>query len=391
MRGGNARVRLAGAWLAAAAGVAGSVLPAVPASADDDGNDMVTAFVAPGSLTDDGGGYYVIGAEPGTAVTQGIVLRNDRSRAIDAHVEAVDAFTSDATGASYGAPGSTPERTGGWIVVATPVVTLQPGEERRVDFTVRVPEGTGPGQYLAGISASVPLPGSGAAAGAAASGASEPGASEPGASAPGASEPEVAAAGTPSSVPASTNAPNGAGFGITLQGQRLIAVQVDVPGPAAARLAVTGVRATATPDGLALLVGIANEGNAFARGSGTITAAATDLSVEFPIDTFVPGTEIEYRVPWTDDVVTGVHEIAVELRSGDGERVNWNGTLPIDAGRAQELEADLAELRVAGPGGLPLLGVVGAGLAAATGCAAGALVWRRRRHSARPRLAGAVN
>jgi hypothetical protein len=335
--------RVIRAVVAAAAAVAASGVPAGPAFAGDQKADTVTAFVAPGSKTDPLHGYYAFEAAPGSATTQSLVVRNDRARPLVADVEAVDAYTGAATGANYDPPGTEPSGTGTWIVVATPEVTLQPGERRSVDFTVHVPAGTKPGVYLAGISASVPTQ------------------DDP--------------------APTATTAPpKGASFKVTLQAQRVFAVEVTVPGPSAPKLVVTGARATATPDGVALLIGMENRGNAYARGSGTISVGDTGLQKRFRVDTFIPGTKIEYRVPWTKDVVPGNHDIAVLLRYGDGRETNWNGTVAINQSAQAQLESDLAKTRVpsGGGGGLPWPLLV-AGLAVVLAFGAGIAALRRRR------------
>ena len=89
-----------------------------------DAPDTVSAKVAPGSKTSKLGDYYAFQAVPGSTTTQSVLVINDRPHAVEAHIEGVDAFTGNATGASYGTPGKAPTRTGKWIVVATPVVTL---------------------------------------------------------------------------------------------------------------------------------------------------------------------------------------------------------------------------------------------------------------------------
>jgi hypothetical protein len=327
------------AVVAVAAAVAAFLSLALPAGAADQKADTVTAYVAPHSLTDAKGGYYAFDAAPGSSTTQSVVVRNDRTRAIVAHVEGVDASTGAATGANYDPPGTQPSKTGTWIVVSTPEVTLQPGESRTVDFTVHVPAGAKPGVYLAGISASVP-----------------------------------------SGATSSTTTANrkGTDFEVTLAAQRLIAVQVTVPGPAAPKLVVTGARATATPDGVALLVGIANRGNAFARGTGSIKVADTNLEQRFTINTFVPGTDIEYRVPWTKDVVPGNHAISVLLRYGEGTQTTWNGNVAINRTAQAKLESDLAKNRLPSGGGLPVTLLAGAALAVLA-CGGGVVVLRRRR------------
>jgi WxL interacting protein linking bacterial and host surfaces len=330
------RTRTVAAFAAAVAAFLGLALPA---GAADQKADTVTAFVAPGSKTDAKGGFYAFDAAPGSSTTQTVVVRNDRARAIVAHVESVDAYTGASTGANYDPPGTEPSKTGTWVVVATPEVTLQPGEQRRVDFTVHVPADAKPGVYLAGISASVPQ--------------------------------------APTAATTTANQ-KGAAFKVTLEAQRLIAVQITVPGPASPKLVVTGARATATPDGVALLIGIANRGNAFARGSGSIKVADTNLEQRFTVNTFVPGTAIEYRVPWTKDVVPGNHAVSVLLRYGNGRQSAWNGSVAINQTTQAKLQSDLAKNRLPSDHGLPVTLLAGAAVAVLA-CLAGVLVLRRRR------------
>jgi hypothetical protein len=325
---------------------------ATPAVAAD-GPDTVTAFLAPGSKTTPESGYYIFDAEPGSSTTQTIILRDDEPHPIQATIEAVDATTTDATGVTYGAIGSQPTGTGSWISVTTPEVTLQAGEERPVDFTVRVPPGTKPGVYLAGMSASVPLPKT-----------------------------------TPTTASAE---PRKAKFNVTLQSRRVIAVQITVPGPREPKLVVTGARATTTPQGVALLIGLANRGNDYARGTGTITVGDTGLDHTFKIDTFVPGTQIDYLVPWTKDVVPGAHAVSVRLRYGKAKVTNWDGSADISGSTKAQLESDLAATRVPdakGDGGSLPWPLIAGGLSAAILCVGGVLVLRRRRRG--PQVAGAT-
>jgi hypothetical protein len=180
-------------------------------------------------------------------------------------------------------------------------------------------------------------------------------------------------------------------FNVTLQSQRVIAVQITVPGPREPKLVVTGTRATTTPQGVALLIGLANRGNDFAKGSGTITVGDTGLETSFKIDTFVPGTEIQYSVPWTKDVVPGDHAVSVRLRYGDKKATNWDGSADISGSTRAQLESDLAATRVpdtkSDGGALPWPLIAG-GLSAAILCVGGVLVLRRRRRG--PQVAGAT-
>jgi hypothetical protein len=347
---GRVRVRVAAVLTTVALVASASAALASSATAATKGTDAVTASPAPGSKLAPGARYYRLTAGPGDSVTQTVHLTNRNKHAIDVKVDGLDGFTSDATGATYTTPVERAKHTGTWIVVETPELTMQPGEERDVNFTLHVPKNAKPGEYLGAIGMWVPLESS------------------------------------------STTIAGGkqAGFAVTLQGERVIAVEVIVPGPTQAKLAVTGVKPVAAPDGLRLMIGIANKGNAFARGTGVLTVADTNLNFPFKIDTFVSNTSINYRVPWTRTVVPGDHDVSVKL-TYDGDRVTtWNGTVAIAGALQKQLQQDLAENTVTAPkpapsrSFTPMLGVV---LLAALVCGGGAVALRRRRRQD-PVLAG---
>jgi hypothetical protein len=325
------------------------VLVSSPASAATKGTDTVNASAAPGSSLAPHSHYYRLVAGPGSSVTQTVHLENKNKHAIDVRVAGLDGYTSDATGAAYTTPGRTAQHTGTWIVVATPELMLQPGEARDVNFTVHVPPNAKPGQYLGGIGMWVPLQ---------------------------APTPTVAGG-------------DHAGFAVTLQGERVIAVTVIVPGPTQAKLEVKGVKPIAALDGLRLMVNIANTGNAFTHGTGVVTVGDTKLNFPFKIDTFVSHTTIGYRVPWTRTVVPGEHQVSVRL-TYDGDRVStWNGTIVIAGALQKQLQKSLRATTVAAKPAsshsyLPLLGVV---LALALACVGGAAAMRLRRRR-NPVLAG---
>jgi hypothetical protein len=274
---------------------------------------------------------------------------NNNKHAIDVRLAGLDGYTSDATGAAYTTPDRSAKGTGTWIVVSTPELTLQPGEARDVGFTVHVPPLAKAGQYLAAIGAWVPL------------------------------------ASSPTTLPDGQRA----GFAVTLQGERVIAVEIVVPGPASASLAVKGVQPVAAPEGLRLQVAIANTGNAFTKGTGVVTVADTKLDFPFKIDTFVSHTAITFRVPWTRTVVPGSHRVSVKLTYAGNRVTTWNGTVVIAGTLERQLQQDLHDTQVvarpAAHQSSPLVPVLG--LLALLACIAGA-VWLRRRAPGAPVPAG---
>jgi hypothetical protein len=321
--------------IATFAALAAGVAPARAA----EGSDVVSVKPAEGSRLDPNRSYFVLDEGPGAVVTQSVVVTNFNKHAVDVEVDPVDGMTAGGTGAAYGRPDSAPSRTGTWISVSTPAFSLEPGASRSVPFTVRVPDDVGPGQYLAGISTIVPLEDK---------------------------------AGT------TTATGNGAQFDITLQAQRVIAVQVNVPGPAAPKLVISGATPSANSDGITLKIGITNEGNAFARGTGLITVADTGLRKEFEIDTFVSKTSISYSVPWTTELVPGSHEVKVRLAYDGGRIASWTGAVDITGTTKRDLEAQLENTRIVDDGSGARSPLVWIGLVAILGCIVGAIALRKR-------------
>jgi hypothetical protein len=296
------RARNAVAITAAALAIAGAV--AIPAQADVRG-DPISATVAPGSQVAPHGRWYLLNANPGTAITQSVRIINPNPHDDSVIVEPVDAFTSDKTGAGYGAPGSPKAVVARWIVVSVPQLTIRPGETRDVPFTVHVPKNIGPGQYLAYISAVVPI-----------------------------------------SQGSHHASPNHASFEMDVQLPRVVAVEIDVPGPRAPHLVVTGAEPLVRPNGIVLGVHIANQGNAFAHGKGVIRVADTNTDYSFPIDTFVSETSIVYPMPWTQKVVPGLHHIQVDLTYEGGRRTSWSGTVNIAGDLQNQLENGLKNVQI---------------------------------------------
>ncbi len=305
--------------------------------------DLVSASVPPGSQADPHGSFYLLHAHGGDTVRQTVTVQNPNDRSILADVAGVDASTGASTGATYATPGSVAKGTGAWIDVAEHELQLSASERRTVSFGVRVPAGIAPGQYLAGLSIAVPRD---------------------------------------RNIVKPQPGQNQAGFAVSLQAQRIIAVEVDIAGPQAPELVVSGVGPAANGDMVDLLVGIANRGNAFARGNGVVTVADTGFRHEFDIATFVPHTGISMSVPWTRLAVAGDHNVEVLLTYGNGLRTRWSGVVHIDDVMRSRLNGQLrsSPTRADTHSGMPGSIALGGGAAGIALCSALAFRVRRRRH-----------
>ena len=315
------------------------VLVAGVATAQEGGVDFVVE-PAPGSSTAPQGGYFLITATPGGEVTQVIGLRNDSPSRLELRLAAVDAVTGQLGGASYALETETPTRTGAWITLDRTALTLEPKASAVVPFRVAVPSGADSGEHLAGISVAAPA---------------EKGA--PGAAGEGQ-----------------------AGVSVDVQTRRIVAVQVNLPGPSDPELVVTGVSPAGRPDGLYLQIAIENKGRGLTKGEGTITLPDQGFERPFSIDTFVPGTSIAYPIKWADSAPDGDYRARVEIRYG-GRVARWEGTFTV----GQAVQKELAERQVQAPrpqngkGGVPVGALIGAMLAGGIIAAGGATAFVRLR------------
>ena len=126
-----------------------------------------------------------------------------------------------------------------------------------------------------------------------------------------------------------------------IQTRRVIAVQVNLPGPTEPELTIDGVRSVARPQGLYLEIELDHVGTALTRGEGTISLPEQGFEQDFVLETFVPRTSIAYPVQWTTDADEGSYPAEVEIRY-DGEVATWRGDVHV----GDEVLDDLAQREV---------------------------------------------
>lgn len=296
---------------------------------------------APDSLLENG--YFSLHLEPGGRATQAIRVSNETGEDAEVRLGAVDATTAQQGGVAYGASGSTPKADGTWITLDETEVRLPAGTRRDITFQISVPPDARPGVHLAGIIAFSPQP------------------------------------------QTSETLETGSGAGATLfvESRRALAVQITLPGPAAPRLVISGVTTDARPNGLNLLVGIANEGTGLTKARGALTLSGpTSFSADFAIDTVVPATSFAYPVVWTKEPKSGTYQAKVVIDYGE-QRAEWEGALTVGQADQANLQNRVvpSELppRAAndGDGRLALVLAVAGGMVLATGLIV-VVRWRRR-------------
>lgn len=322
--------------------VACALLPLAPvAAAAADAAPNFLAEPAAGSSTESHGGYFVVAGSPGKVFTQSVSLRNDSDGPLDLRLGAVDAATAQLGGSSFAVETDKPAQMATWITLDTTSVTLAAKASLTVPFHVSVPADAVSGVHLAGISVLVPA-----------------------------------------AKDAAVDAGNKAGANVTVQSRRVIAVQVNLPGPADPELVITGVAPVARPDGLYLQVAVDNSGRGLTKGEGVVTLADDGFQRNFTVDTFIPGTSIAYPIKWTDKATDGDHPAHVEIRYGDRVAV-WDGKFTV--GEALKKDQANRQITPASPssqastksGGTPVGLLAGAGLGAVVLLGGGVALGRR--------------
>ena len=92
-------------------------------------------------------GYFVYNLAPGATRPGAVIVSNTGNRTGIVKLYSADGTTGQTTGTVY-LTDSKPVHAGAWVKLAQPSVQLAPGEIKHVAFTVHVPTGSKPGQWV---------------------------------------------------------------------------------------------------------------------------------------------------------------------------------------------------------------------------------------------------
>ena len=264
-------------------------------------------------------GYFVYELAGGDEANGSVRLLNPRTAPVTVELAEVDAETAQQGGSAFADAAATPVAAAMWLRLDESQVTLAPGEERSVAFTVQPPADAAPGQYLAGITAYVP-----------------------------AAPEEIA-----------TTGGNQAGASVTMQTRYVIGVQVDVPGAWTPSMTITGASALEQPSGTKLGIAMTNDGDEFLKPQGSVTlsnAEATPILTQpIQLGTFLTGTDVTYPVAWPGVPLGGEYGVEVELNYATDKVARYSGTLNVsdNAPVAAPLPGEEAQQPVAAPAPAP--------------------------------------
>jgi hypothetical protein len=255
----------------------------------------------------------------------------------------VDGLTGVTSGAVYSGREDRLRKAGRWLTVSSATMTLAAGGQRRVAFTVRAPASARPGEYLAGIAVE-------------------------------------------QAHPARTSG----GFSITEVVRVVVAVDIRVPGPAAAAARLTSAALKPLPGSnlATVVIGLANRGQLLCRPrlAVALQGAGRARSSSLRLDGVLPGDAIGYPLRWPAGLAPGNYRVFVRAT---------------DCGAAVSLDRVVhTQAKLSGPSGRsgaqgPLVVsaspwwlvavVAGAGLAGRLAVGIGGYARRRRAEDRRPR------
>jgi hypothetical protein len=202
-------------------------------------------------------GYFVYSLTPGAVKQGSVIVSNVGTAAGTVKLFVADGATGTTSGTVYKTD-SAATKTGKWVQLAQSSFSLAPGGHRKVAFTVRVPSNAKAGQWVAGIVAET------------------------------------------SHQTATQKPGQKARVQIRIRDLTIVAVQVNVPGPEVVSFEIGKVTTGGTRGFQKVIVHVANTGNVLAKPKGVVTifdkSGKVVETLTFQMDTFLPGTAIDYPV-----------------------------------------------------------------------------------------------
>ncbi|NTU82888.1 MAG: DUF916 domain-containing protein [Chloroflexales bacterium] len=241
--------------------------------------------------------YFILDFQAGENLRSEMRVVNTGQAAGTVRLYPIDAATGQNSGAIYEGRESTPRDTGAWLTLDTNELTLGPGEERLVGFSVNVPADARPGEHLGGIAAE-------------------------GQAAP--------------------PTDSGAAVQITMQTRTVVAVLVNIPGPRVDKVVIEGIQPETQGSYQMLRIGLRNEGTHMARLVGSLDLSDSTgrplAQIPLKLDYLLPGTAISYPLAIPNQALAaGDYRADLKLSYGEGETTTLAAPLVITSEQIREL------------------------------------------------------
>lgn len=248
--------------------------------------------------------YFVYDAVPGQVIHDEMLLINQGTEAGTARLYPVDATTGQTSGTVFLSQADPRTRAGAWLDITEAEVTLQPGEQRVIPFTVTIPQDARDGQHVAGLVAEDVALRSGAQEGA---------------------------------------------LQVKIQNRTVVAVQVNLPGPAVEAITITSITSDVQQGYQMLLLGLRNDGNQMLKPGGELVISGVDgqeiQRIPLQLETFLPDTAIDYPVVVPGQALAaGTYTVSVDFRYGGEGAASFQQEVAISAEQAEQVTGSIPQL-----------------------------------------------
>jgi hypothetical protein len=255
------------------------------------------------------GGYFVLDTTPGQVIQDEFVVQNNGTASGSARLFAVDSLTGQNSGTIFLSEKDPLQDAGTWIRLDQQEITLSPGERMTVKFTVTVPAGVAPGQYMGGLVALNTMITEGQASG---------------------------------------------GLQINTQSRAVLAVQINLPGPVVEKLDVTAISTGGRQGNQTVNLTLRNDGTEMVKPQGALVISdASGQEVQrlpLKLDTFLPRTGIDYPVAVQKQALgPGAYHATVDLTYGKSGVTHYEGDFSITAAQVAQVFPSASAAALAAP------------------------------------------
>ncbi|HLG77912.1 MAG TPA: DUF916 domain-containing protein [Ktedonobacteraceae bacterium] len=199
--------------------------------------------------------YFILNGKPGTALQSSVIVTNNGTATGTVNLYAVDAGTGQNSGIIYLPQDAPRNDVGAWLHLSRSQLTLAAGQSEQVAFQVVIPGKVRAGQHVGGIVAE--------------------------------------------NVQQDSTTTNSK-IQITVHSRRVIAVEINLPGPQIEQLSANGIQFGGSANYELLKVELSNTGTMLLKANGTLQVINSKgqmlQNLAISLDSFLPGTSIAYPV-----------------------------------------------------------------------------------------------
>ncbi len=287
--------------------------------------------------------YFILNGKPGSTLQNSVTVTNSGTAAGTVNLYAVDAGTGQNSGIIYLQQNAPRTDVGLWIHLSRSQLTLAAGQSEQVAFQVTIPGKVRAGQHVGGIVAE--------------------------------------------NVEQDSTTTNSK-IQITVHSRRVIAVEVNLPGPQIEQLSANGIQFGGSANYEILKVGLSNTGTMLLKANGTLQVINSQgrmlQNLAISVDSFLPGTSITYPVYVQKKVLgVGTYQGKLLLHYGHGKSLYYTTPFTVTEEQLVEISNNNSSLSLPPTAGsllsrLSPLQLIGCAFAVLLGASLIVLYWTKK-------------